>query len=618
MSFDNPEPNSDPTADEVRLSELLESYEQRRAEDPCVGIGVMREAAGDLYPRLAELADSQGAIERLLGDEEEAIPARIGPYNIEALLGSGTGGHVYRARREDGDDSSVALKLMRDSMLASPKALERFRRETNVDVSHEAMVRVIDQGEQEGRLYYTMELIAGGSLGRLVERLFSADADQPDETWLAALDELRVPPLAGAPARSPADEYSRRLAALFAPVAQLLTEVGKKGLVHRDIKPENLLIDSSGRLRLSDFGLVKVIGDSLTSTVALGTPRFMSPEQATGRSHDADVRTDIYGLAATLHCALTLSPPAQADSFHELLVAIATVRPKPISDFCPDYPRGLAKVISRCLEKDPSDRYQDPDELARDLERVAHGETPLHAAVPLARQARKHMRSTWNRVLSGSAVAGLLIAVFLVFWFTRDGRLEIICSTPDDAEILVDDRTVGRGMVAMSILRGRHHIVIRKQDWLPERIEVEIAAGQIRSVDRILLPVGMPRQATNQWAAHLKRKPLPEYFHISARSSTEPAGKDLEVTRPDAYANELAKLEDRVRNHPVGRALAITALLERGFYPEAYHAAMKLADDYPKEPLPLELAITALREAELGSSLEYAKAVKRLQGIRDD
>jgi serine/threonine-protein kinase len=379
------DPEADPTPEEERLATLLLSYESRRDVDSAIGVGQFRDDAGELFDDLVGLAECLSLVKTGLADEDEgkAVPAAIGKYRVLSRLGVGVSGVVYSAEVPESGEH-VAIKVMKDSIALSENAVERFRREIVVagKLRDPHIVRVLDDGELGRCPYYVMELMEGRSLGDLLDEI-ELDCDPaPGECWMTKLDLCGVPPASGRPS-SVADAYARRIAALFAPVARALAVASEAGLVHRDLKPDNILLRADGRAVVTDFGLAKLVGDDITATMAvLGTPAYMSPEQAAGRSKRVDARSDIYGLGATMHHALTGSGPVKADSFPELLAAILTERPPPVLAFCPKYSTGISQVVERCLEKEPSARYPDGDTLSEDLYRVARGKSPRLGEVP--------------------------------------------------------------------------------------------------------------------------------------------------------------------------------------------------------------------------------------------
>jgi serine/threonine-protein kinase len=276
----------------------------------------------------------------------QVVEARqLGQYRLRKRLGSGGMGEVYLADHQL-LKRPCALKLIRPGDAADPKALERFEREVRITaaLSHWNTVEIFDYGRtEEGTYYYVMEYLPGLSLAELVER------------------HGRLPP--------------GRVIFLLRQVCQALREAHAAGLIHRDIKPSNIFAARRGGVydvaKLLDFGLVlpmvKAHGpDPGGETQVLGTPLFMSPEQALG-GRELDERSDIYSLGTVAYYLLTGSPPFDAGGGIEVMIAHARDPVVPPSRLCAAVPEDLERVVLRCLAKDPADRYQDAESLERAL-----------------------------------------------------------------------------------------------------------------------------------------------------------------------------------------------------------------------------------------------------------
>ena len=279
--------------------------------------------------------------------QEQAMEARqLGQYRLKKRLGAGGMGEVYLAehlllRRP------CAVKLIRPDQLADRTNLQRFEREVRAmaTLTHWNTVEVFDYGRAEdGTFYYVMEYLPGKDLETLVER---------------------TGPLS--PGR--AIHFLRQ-------VCRALRKAHGVGLLHRDIKPSNIIACERGGVydvaKLLDFGLVQSTGlgkeaDKLTIVGSVvGSPPFMSPEQATGRE-DLDARSDIYNLGGVAYFLLTGQAPFVRETPMQMLLAHAYEEPKPPSDLRPELPRDLEAVILRCLKKKPEERFADADTLEKAL-----------------------------------------------------------------------------------------------------------------------------------------------------------------------------------------------------------------------------------------------------------
>jgi eukaryotic-like serine/threonine-protein kinase len=273
---------------------------------------------------------------------EAKVARELGQYRLKQKLGSGGMGEVYLGehmmlRRK------CAIKLIRTDQASDPTILERFEREVQsmAALTHPNTVEVFDYGlSEDGTFYYAMEFLPGLSLQELVDKFGPLPADR-------SVHFLRQ-------------------------VCSALQEAHTTGLIHRDIKPSNVIACERGgafdTAKLLDFGLVHHVGlgpddHKLTvQGVILGSPPFMSPEQALGRAN-IDARTDIYSVGALAYYLLTGLPPFVRETPMEFLVAHAHEKPAPVCDIRPDVPDDLQAIVMRCLEKDPNKRYSTAEEL---------------------------------------------------------------------------------------------------------------------------------------------------------------------------------------------------------------------------------------------------------------
>ncbi len=300
--------------------------------------------------------------------------ARLGPYEILAPLGAGGMGEVYRAR-DARLNREIAVKVLPASFADNPDRLRRFEQEARATgmLNHPNILAVYDVGTQDGVPYLVTELLEGRTLR----------------------EELPVP-------RRKALDYARQ-------IATGLAAAHAKGVTHRDLKPENLFVTSDGRVKILDFGLAKVeeASNELTRTagttpgVALGTVGYMSPEQALGKA--ADHRCDVFSLGAILYEMLSGSRAFQAPSGIETLNAILKADPPPLSD------AALDRIVRRCLEKSPEQRFQSASDLAFDLEMLSGASSTLRAAVQ-AEPVWKHASRAVYAVATAAALAAVTFA----------------------------------------------------------------------------------------------------------------------------------------------------------------------------------------------------------------
>ena len=332
---------------------------------------------------------------------------QLGPYKILASIGAGGMGEVYRAQDAKlGRD--VALKVLPAEMAHDPERLARFHREAKAlaQLDHPNIVTIHSVEECNGVHFLTMQLVEGRSLDRVI-------------------------PASGLPLEQIV-EIARAL-------GDALAVAHDKGIVHRDLKPGNVMVTNEGHVKVLDFGLAKDVraanGGDLTLTsdsqtqigVVMGTPAYMSPEQAAGRL--LDHRTDIFSLGVVLHEMATGRRPFEGTSSAELVSAILRDTPPSVIDARPDLPSDLARIIRRCLEKDPSHRVQTARDVSnefRDLARqtsqklaAATTSTSSSRAVPAADSGIPHADEVSG--VKRHAIALTIAAILLVIGFAGVG-----------------------------------------------------------------------------------------------------------------------------------------------------------------------------------------------------
>ncbi len=311
---------------------------------------------------------------------QDPAPPAVPGYQLLGVLGRGGMGVVYKARQLS-LGRLVALKMMRDGALAGPAELARFRAEAAAvaRLQHPHVVQVYEVGEHAGRPFFSLELVGGGSLA----------------------ERLRGTP-----------QPPRRAAELVQTLARAVHHAHQRGIVHRDLKPGNVLLTDDGTPKVSDFGLAKHMdgtADRTATGAVLGTPGYMAPEQAWGKSKIRIIgpAADVYALGAILYELLTGRPPFQGETPVDTLQQVIGQDPVPPSRLQPTVPRDLETVCLKCLRKEPGRRYTSAADLADDLGRWLAGGPVLARPVGAAERVAK-----WAR--RRPAVAGLLAVLALV------------------------------------------------------------------------------------------------------------------------------------------------------------------------------------------------------------
>ncbi len=264
-----------------------------------------------------------------------------GRYRILRKLGSGGMANVYLAEDQE-LGRRVAIKILNDRHANDDQFVERFRREAKnaAGLSHPNIVSIYDRGEAEGTYYIAMEFLDGRSLKELIVSRGPAPV-------------------------SVAIDYARQILAA-------LRFAHRNGIVHRDIKPHNVLVDSEGRLKVTDFGIARAGASQMTEAGSIiGTAQYLSPEQAKGSP--VDQTSDLYSVGIVLYELLTGVVPFTGDTPVEIAMKHLSAIPDPPSEHRAEIPRELDLVVMRALGKDPHERYQSAEEMDADLARVARG-----------------------------------------------------------------------------------------------------------------------------------------------------------------------------------------------------------------------------------------------------
>jgi hypothetical protein len=334
---------------------------------------------------------------------------RLGKFELQQELGIGSFGSVYRARDTE-LDRTVAIKVPRAGSLASHQDVDRFLREARsaAQLKHPGIVSLYETGlTEDGTCYLVEEYILGATLA----------------------DHLTAGRIG-----------FHRAAELVAAVAEALHYAHEQGVIHRDIKPSNIMLDLEGRPHLMDFGLAKRDTGECTMTQegqVLGTPAYMSPEQARGESHHVDARTDIYSLGVILYELLTGERPFRGNR-RMLLLQLLEDEPRPPRRLNDKIPRDLETICLKAMAKAPARRYATAQEMAEDLRRYLNGEPirarPIGGVERLGRWCRRNpVAASLVLAVSLGPVCGLWHLSNLAGHFVRSTALT---SAAQQAEML--------------------------------------------------------------------------------------------------------------------------------------------------------------------------------------
>jgi serine/threonine protein kinase len=319
--------------------------------------------------------------------ERDRMQMQFGDYDLLEEIGRGGQGVVYRARQKS-LNRTVALKVIGLGQWSSAPHLRRFRRDAEAAASleHPQIVPIYEIGESDGSCYFSMKFVEGGQLDQVLKR------------------ELMAP---------------RQAAELLVKIARTVHFAHERGILHRDIKPGNILVDRHGEPHLTDFGLARLVEQDSTVTNSfdvLGTPSYMSPEQAAGQAKAMTAAADVYSLGAVFYQMLTGQPPFAGGTTYETIRLVMETEPRNPRLWNPKVDVDLATICLKCLEKEPAKRYRTAEALAHDLERWLRHEPILARRTGVFVRGKKWLQRNPTTAIAAVSLAALLVAVGVIIW----------------------------------------------------------------------------------------------------------------------------------------------------------------------------------------------------------
>jgi predicted Ser/Thr protein kinase len=456
------------------LRSLVDDKTGRRLSDLLQEEAAPSDRDGASYART--MAPGGASHDRTLvpGESARSVPAApvanalqhsFGRYVIVGEIARGGMGIVYRAH-EPGLKRDVALKVMLAGEGATEEQVERFLREARsaAALQHPNIVQVYDVGREKGMHYFAMEFVEGRALDRMLK----------EEGALPARLALRI----------------------VRDLARALQYAHDRGIIHRDIKPGNVLLaqerraeasmaksaapdQRNFRVLLSDFGLAKEVSSVSNLTMSgnlIGTPAYMSPEQAAGRVSAIDARSDVYSLGAVAYEILTGKVPFAGSTLAEVLTDIRTADPPSMRGLRPELHRDVETIVMKAMAKEKERRYGSAEEMADDIERYLNGEAILAAAPTLWYRATKFSRRHWAGVTAAAvSLAVLTAAGGLTGWKTlrdRRERREAVARHVSEARRLIREHDAKKLQEAQVELNSA--LALDRNDPDAEKAQVEL------------------------------------------------------------------------------------------------------------------------------------------------
>jgi len=359
----------------------------------------------------------------------------IGPYKILREISSGGMASVYLAQNIK-NNQYVAIKILHERLLSKEKIYKRFTQEGLLNLNHKNIVKVFDIGVSNTGPYLVMEYVDGIDL----------------EEYIKRSGKLEI----------------QKVLNIFYQLLSALTYVHRIGIIHRDIKPKNILIDKNGVVKLTDFGIAKLIYSHIETSTGgyLGAPAYSSPEQMNGE--DVDNRSDIYSLGVTLYQMLAGVSPFANDSLLNLIKRKFEKRYEPITKYRNDIPYNLISIINRCIEVNPKDRPKSVNEIASIL-------NDMKDTVIIERPGRKIQKRFNLAIIISVTVVLFITFIFYIFIISEKTK-----NISEEKSISMTDSHEETTLIETTVETSEVSVIISEET--SEIIEIETIAVETTSV----------------------------------------------------------------------------------------------------------------------------------------
>ena len=381
--------------------------------------------------------------------EHQLIGQKLGDFEILELIGTGGMGAVFLAKQIS-LDRQVALKVISDVRGIHSRMLERFKREANLlaKISHPNIVPIYEVGQHGPYSYFAMEYVNGISLSDILTNIrisnpnINASVIFSDYVKSRNLTHVNISHIKqGTPIID--KEYIKTISRIIIDIASALDHVHKQGILHRDIKPSNILIDTTGKAKLVDFGLANSeTTQPITITGELfGTPNYMPPEQIQ-YPDKVDKRSDIYSLGATYYECLTFHTPFEGATINEILTKIISKEAPPPRKYCLKLSKDLDTILLHTLKKNPADRYNSALEFVNDIRNALDFKPIIARKTSLTLRTYKTIRRNPVKTAIGFLILCLICTCFALVHYNRKKedeahKLAYVNQLLDEADILL-------------------------------------------------------------------------------------------------------------------------------------------------------------------------------------